>query len=216
MLAHSGQIFALNVVLRACAGQRCEVCRSAHSRRWNSTTDPPAGRPSPESGTTEWHHFTVCTTRKTTLGENSSQDQAGGSQNCIPSTSAHRFCFLHVHRHCKCLTQQTIMTESWKCVATFLRVPFLSQPPAPSALVRPSTFMRVCGEKNPLPSAFPPIWLSPLPWLWQTQLPHNRNLSSMHLLSFHTGFTRWSVITSLLKLDDKLLSSHSRCSMEGF
>lgn len=53
-------------------------------------------------------------------------------------------------------------------------LPFPNRPFC-AALIRWSTFMWVLwreGKKkqHPLPSAFPPIWL---PWLWQTQLPHN-------------------------------------------
>lgn len=117
-----------------------------------------------ESGRTDLHHFTARTTRRTTSGGNSSQDQVGGSQNCIPSTCAQvRVRASHAHRHWKCLTQQMIATKPWKCVATFLRVQFLSQPsrpvgpPAPSALLSSSTSLStrlveavvVTGETQP-------------------------------------------------------------------
>lgn len=141
-----------------------------------------------DSGRTDLHHFSARTTRRTTSGENSSQDQVGGSQNCIPSTSAQvRVRSIHARRHWKCQTQQTIVTKPWKCVATFLRVRFLSRlshplgPPAPSALLGSSTSLSTRLVETVAVTV-------------ETQPRHHRT-RFLHLLPVQPGFMRWSVVT---------------------
>lgn len=113
------------------------------------------------------------------------------------------------------------MTKSWKCATTFLRDPFLFQPSLfkPPLLHNPHQMINIHeglfrGKKKKNPSSVSlSIWLSLLPWLWQTELPHNGNefhasafiLRWLHALvrhyvlwwNYETELSSWSMVTAL-------------------
>lgn len=176
MLAHSWQLFVLNVVVRACAGQVCEVCSPVlHPFMQVEVQHRPTCRAGKSRSCQERVNY--ITLQFVPPGKQPQGKMLPRTWWEVPKTaflshlhrSSYCFCFIRVQQHWKYVTNYNDKGMEMCC-----NIP----PSFPTLLPhRPSSddrhlFKSLQKHPPPLLSAFPPIRL---PWLWQTQLLHNGN-----------------------------------------